>query len=93
MGIDFDESMLYESIIIVLEYDGVLRALPAKTVLGKQEVVIKPLSSEFQHLKYISGATILGDGKVSLILDVEALFGVSGVEYESEIENKELVGV
>ena len=51
-----------------------LRALPVTSVIGKQEIVVKPLNSEFRGLQFASGATILGDGKVSLILDLETMF-------------------
>jgi two-component system chemotaxis sensor kinase CheA len=40
---------------------------------GEYQTVIKPLSPLFQHLKAISGSTILGSGEVALILDVLAL--------------------
>jgi two-component system chemotaxis sensor kinase CheA len=61
-------------IVITVEHEQKLMALPVQAILGKQEVVVKQLGSDFSHLDFISGATILGDGKVSLILDVEALF-------------------
>lgn len=71
-----DES-LDSSIITVIEHEQKLMALPVKTIQGKQEVVVKPIGDDFRHLNFISGATILGDGKVSIILDVEALFRMS----------------
>jgi two-component system chemotaxis sensor kinase CheA len=61
-------------IVITVEHEQKLMALPVKAILGKQEVVVKQLGSDFSNLDFISGATILGDGRVSLILDVEALF-------------------
>ena len=60
-------------IVITVEHEQKLMALPVKAILGKQEVVVKQLGSDFSNLDFISGATILGDGRVSLILDVEAL--------------------
>ena len=42
-------------------------------VIGGHQTVIKPLGPAFKHMKDISGATILGDGTVALILDVNAL--------------------
>jgi two-component system, chemotaxis family, sensor kinase CheA len=61
-------------IVITVEHEQKLMALPVKAILGKQEVVVKQLGGDFSKLDFISGATILGDGRVSLILDVEALF-------------------
>ena len=63
-----------EGMIVVLELERNQRALPVRSVLGKQEIVVKPLGSEFRGLDFLSGATILGDGLVSLILDIETLF-------------------
>ncbi|MGD1069571.1 MAG: chemotaxis protein CheA [Bryobacteraceae bacterium] len=44
-------------------------------LIGKQEVVIKSLGETFRNVPGIAGGSILGDGRVGLILDVEALFG------------------
>lgn len=61
-------------LVMILELEQELRALPIKNVINRQEVVVKPVSEEFSHLKYISGMSILGTGKVSLILDIDYLF-------------------
>ena len=42
-------------------------------LLGQQEIVIKSLGAYIKQCKFISGATILGDGEVALILDTNAL--------------------
>lgn len=61
-------------LVMILELDNELRAVPIKNVINRQEVVVKPVSEEFSHLKYISGMSILGTGRVSLILDIDYLF-------------------
>lgn len=61
-------------LVMILELDEELRAVPIVNVVNRQEVVVKPVGTEFSHLKYISGMSILGDGKVSLILDIDYLF-------------------
>lgn len=61
-------------LVMVVELDQELRAIPITNVINRQEVVVKPVGTEFQHLKYISGMSILGTGKVSLILDIDYLF-------------------
>lgn len=61
-------------LVMVLELDQELRAVPIVNVISRQEVVVKPVGTEFSHLKYISGMSILGTGKVSLILDIDYLF-------------------
>lgn len=65
-------------LVLLLESDQEFRALPITNVLNRQEVVVKPVGEEFAGLKYISGMSILGDGKVSLILDIDYLFRMEG---------------
>ncbi len=67
-----------EGLIVVIELEQKQKALPVRSIIGKQEVVVKSLGYEFSSLDFISGASILGDGKVSLILDVENLFRMEG---------------
>lgn len=62
------------NLAVVLELDGKSKALPVHGIVGKREIVLKPLGNEFGNLFWIAGASILGDGKVSLILDVENIF-------------------
>lgn len=61
-------------LVMILELEEELRAIPIVNVVNRQEVVVKPVGTEFSHLKYISGMSILGTGKVSLILDIDYLF-------------------
>ena len=60
-------------IVVILESDGKKAALLVDALVGQQQVVVKNLESNFRKVAGISGATILGDGGVSLILDVSAL--------------------
>jgi len=46
-------------------------------LLGQQQVVIKSLETNFKRIEGVSGATILGDGTVALILDVSGLLRLS----------------
>lgn len=71
-GIKDDDSD--NPLVMILELEQELRAVPIKNVINRQEVVVKPAGEEFSHLKYISGMSILGTGKVSLILDIDYLF-------------------
>lgn len=60
--------------------------------LGNQEIVIKPLGKYIGQPKYIAGATIMGDGKVALILDVGSIVREEGTKELSaqEIDQKHL---
>ena len=50
-----------------------LSAFVVDSLIGQQEIVIKSLGKVLSGVKYIAGATILGDGNVALILDVNSL--------------------
>ncbi|NDP46962.1 MAG: chemotaxis protein CheA [Sulfuriferula multivorans] len=62
-----------KGILVILESEGKKAALLVDSLVGQQQVVVKNLESNFRKVAGISGATILGDGGVSLILDVSAL--------------------
>ncbi|MFA6121977.1 MAG: chemotaxis protein CheW [Sideroxydans sp.] len=61
------------SIVVIVEAEGRKVALLVDDLLGQHQVVIKSLESNYRKLPGISGATIMGNGKVALILDVAAL--------------------
>jgi two-component system chemotaxis sensor kinase CheA len=67
---DFEKA---SDIMVVIEADGSRVALLVDELLGQQQVVVKNLESNYRKVPNISGATILGDGKVALILDTGAL--------------------
>ncbi|HEX6017469.1 MAG TPA: chemotaxis protein CheW [Burkholderiaceae bacterium] len=65
------------SIMVVVEAEGGRVALLVDQLLGQQQVVVKNLESNYRKVANVSGATILGDGRVALILDVGALVRLS----------------
>ncbi len=60
-------------IVVVVKKGDRMAGLVIDELLGQQEIVIKSLGKYIKHCKFISGATILGDGEVALILDANAL--------------------
>ncbi|MEN3276423.1 MAG: two-component system, chemotaxis family, sensor kinase CheA [Massilia sp.] len=62
-----------DGIVVILESEGKRAALLIDDLVGQQHVVVKNLEANYRKVAGISGATILGDGGVSLILDVAAL--------------------
>jgi two-component system chemotaxis sensor kinase CheA len=60
-------------IMVVVEAEGSRVALLVDELLGQQQVVVKNLETNYRKVPNVSGATILGDGKVALILDTSAL--------------------
>lgn len=59
--------------LMIVESDGQRIGLAVNDLLSQQQVVIKSLQHNYRHVPGIAGATILGDGRVALILDVQAL--------------------
>jgi two-component system chemotaxis sensor kinase CheA len=64
---------LEEGLLIILETNEKVFAVAVDELIGIQSVVVKSLGEKFQNLDGVSGGTIMGDGKVGLILDVNKL--------------------
>lgn len=62
-----------QGIMVVLDADGTRAALFVDALLGQHQVVIKSLEANYRRVPGVSGATIMGDGHVALILDVSAI--------------------
>jgi two-component system chemotaxis sensor kinase CheA len=60
-------------VAVVVESDGARLALLVDALLGQDQVVVKSLEANYRRVPGIGGATIMGDGRVALILDVTAL--------------------
>ncbi|MBF0101210.1 MAG: chemotaxis protein CheA [Desulfobacterales bacterium] len=58
---------------VMIRSAGQIVAIPVDRIIGEEEIVVKALPDHFVHVKGISGATILGDGGLALILDVDAI--------------------
>ena len=56
-------------------------------VIGTEEIVVKPMHSAIKNLDIYSGATVMGDGKVALILDIEGIARHTRVELNSNFED------
>ncbi|HEB66540.1 MAG TPA: chemotaxis protein CheA [Gammaproteobacteria bacterium] len=76
-GVQADARRLEDGLLVVVESEGNKIALFVDDLLGQQQVVIKSLETNFRKVDGISGATILGDGTVALILDITGLIGLA----------------
>ena len=76
-GAETRAQRLEEGLIVVVEGDGRRVGLFVDELLGQQQVVIKSLEANYRKVDGLSGATILGDGSVALILDVPSLVRVA----------------
>ncbi|MBP6251436.1 MAG: chemotaxis protein CheW [Rubrivivax sp.] len=68
--VDFEHG---RNIMVVVEAEGGRVALLVDELLGQQQVVVKNLEANYRRVEDVSGATIMGDGRVALILDIGAL--------------------
>lgn len=67
---------LTEGILVVVESDDIRCCLFADEVVGQQQIVVKGLPGYLGHVKSISGCAILGDGDISMILDIAELISM-----------------
>lgn len=72
-GVRMDSANFCEGIMIVVENQGTTACIFVDELVGQQQVVIKGLPQYVDNIKYISGCTILGDGAVSLIIDIASI--------------------
>lgn len=72
-GVPSKVTSIEKGIMVIIESDGAKKAVFVDDLLGQHQVVIKSLESNYRKVPGISGATIMGDGRVALILDVAAI--------------------
>ncbi len=63
----------WEAIVVVTSYEGKKYCLLVDDLIGQQQIVIKNLGNAMPKVRDIAGGTILGDGKVALVLDVPGI--------------------
>lgn len=71
---------LDKTLLVVVENDNQKVGVLVDDLLSQQQVVIKSLEANYHKVDGVSGATILGDGRVSLILDISGLIKLSGLK-------------
>jgi two-component system chemotaxis sensor kinase CheA len=64
---------VHQGIVVILETEGRKTAIFVDELVGQHQVVIKSLETNYRRVRGVSGATIMGDGKVALILDPVAI--------------------
>ncbi len=82
-GIKPVSSQLENGLLVVVEAEGKKIAIYVDDLLGQQQVVIKSLETNFKKIEGLSGATILGDGTVALIIDIAGLIEL----YQKDMAN------
>ena len=79
-----------KGVVILVESEGAGRlALTVDAILGQRQVVIKSFEGNYHSIEGIAAATILGDGRVALILDVDGLVGRCRANLQVEMDATE----
>ena len=78
-GVEPRARALHEGLVVIAEGDGRRVGLFVDDLLGQQQVVIKSLEANYGRVEGVSGATILGDGSVALILDVTGIIAAASL--------------
>jgi two-component system chemotaxis sensor kinase CheA len=78
-GVEPRAHELHQGLVVVVEGEGRRFGLFVDDLLGQQQVVIKSLETNYGQVDGVSGATILGDGSVALILDLPGLIRVTSM--------------
>ena len=73
LDIESKTSENQDLIVVIVKKGDKMAGLVIDELIGQQEIVIKSLGKYIKQCKFISGATILGDGEIALILDANAL--------------------
>ena len=68
-GMDDFQREVNQGMMLIFEVEGKTICLFVDRLIGKQEIVVKPIPSYIKKVKGISGCTQLGDGSIALILD------------------------
>ncbi len=76
-GLEDKDSNIFDQLLVVVEGDGSKVGLIVDGLLGQQQFVIKSLETNYQRIEGVSGATILGNGTVALIIDVPGIVSLS----------------
>lgn len=86
---DDEKSNKRESLVVV-KFGRYKAGFVVDRLFGEQQTVIKPLGALFQHLKGVSGATLLGTGHIALILDVQGLLQIASSQSKIPTRNHQL---
>ena len=71
--LDVEETDKDSTMVVIIKKGERQIGFIIDTLIGQQEIVIKPLGKYLRHIHMIAGATILGNGEVALILDINTL--------------------
>ena len=73
VGVESSRNPEDNMVVLIAKKGDRLAGLIVDELIGQQEIVIKSMGKYINKCKFISGATILGDGEIALIIDANAL--------------------
>ena len=80
LGLPAEKAQRAETCIVVARVGACSFGVIVDRVFDTEEIVVKPVASVLRHLKIFSGATILGDGRVIMILDFKSMAAETGAD-------------
>jgi len=86
-GLKTEYTSIDNALLVVVEADGQKVGLMVDNLLAQQQVVIKSLKENYQQVVGISGATILGDGSVAMILDIPGMIQMALAHAQNKRHN------
>ena len=86
LGLEAEYTEYTEGIVVVLKDGNRKIAILVDEIISQEQVVIKNVKEHMEHVEGIAGATILGDGRVAIILDVASLFRLTK-SYKGKVLN------
>lgn len=87
MGIEGAEQDPTKAIVVLVETSRKRFAILVDELSGQQQVVIKSLEQHYRRVPGVAGATIMGDGSVAMILDVESIANEANIPTEKEVSH------
>jgi len=88
-NLETDCTEIDNALLVVVEADGQKVGLMVDDLLAQQQVVIKSLKENYQQVTGVSGATILGDGSVAMILDIPGMIAMALKQaQQAQLDNK-----
>ncbi len=65
--------------LLVLKFGNIMMGIGVDKLIAKQEIIAKPLEKQLATIKEFSGATVLGDGSIALIINTIELFNIKSL--------------
>lgn len=84
---EVENTVLDKSLMVVVESGGAKVGIIVDELLDQQQVVIKSLETNYERVEGVSGATILGNGTVALIADVNGIIKMASRKYQKAIQH------